>query len=109
MKVFEATPVTRFNARRPGVPPQAAGAQMPSTGNALVVVEPPVRILQPRLSMARPDASFVAHLIATAAQTPQTRVLRRATPADALATYGRTAAHETAPTRYEGERLTRIA
>jgi hypothetical protein len=31
---------------------------------------------------ARPDAGFVAHLIATAEQLPQTRTLRRAAPAD---------------------------
>lgn len=35
----------------------------------------------------RPDASFVAHLIATAEQVPQTRHLRRAAPADALSAY----------------------
>ncbi|NPU14464.1 hypothetical protein HL666_27205 [Bradyrhizobium sp. 83002] len=31
---------------------------------------------------ARPDAGFIAHLIATAEQLPQTRTLRRAAPAD---------------------------
>jgi hypothetical protein len=31
---------------------------------------------------ARPDAGFVAHLIATAEHVPQTRNLRRAAPAD---------------------------
>jgi hypothetical protein len=35
----------------------------------------------------RPDPTFVAHLIATAEQLPQTRSLRRATPADALSAY----------------------
>ncbi|WP_315744550.1 MULTISPECIES: hypothetical protein [unclassified Bradyrhizobium] len=35
----------------------------------------------------RPDASFVAHLIATAEQVPQTRHLRRAATADALSAY----------------------
>ena len=110
MKVFEANPVTGCNARKSGAPPEAAGAQMPSTGNALVAIEPPVRLLPPRLSLARPEASFVAHLIATAAQTPQTRVLRRATSADALATYGQTTkAREPALTPREGSRLTRIA
>ena len=33
-------------------------------------------------------ADFVAHLIATAEHAPQTRSLRRATPADAQAAYG---------------------
>ena len=36
---------------------------------------------------ARPDPIFVTHLIATAAQLPQTRHLRRAAPADAALAY----------------------
>lgn len=35
----------------------------------------------------RPDASFVAHLIATAEQVPQTRALRRASIAEAMSYY----------------------
>jgi hypothetical protein len=35
----------------------------------------------------RADASFVAQLIAAAANAPQTRMLRRASPEDALASY----------------------
>jgi hypothetical protein len=42
----------------------------------------------------RPDASFVAHLIAMAEYTPQTRTLRRATPAAARATYDRATAKD---------------
>ena len=36
----------------------------------------------------RSDPTFVAQLIATADQAPQTRSLRRASPADAQAAYG---------------------
>lgn len=36
---------------------------------------------------ARPDASFVAHLIATASGSPQTRTLRRGTFSEALGGY----------------------
>lgn len=36
----------------------------------------------------RPDPSFLAQLIATADQAPQTRSLRRASPADAQTAYG---------------------
>lgn len=39
-------------------------------------------------SMARPDPSFLTHLIATADHVPQTRSLRRASPADAQTAYG---------------------
>ncbi len=37
--------------------------------------------------MSRPDPSFVAHLIATAQQMPQTCRLRRAAPEEALLAY----------------------
>jgi hypothetical protein len=37
--------------------------------------------------MSRPNSTFVTHLIATAEQVPQTRSLRRATPADAQNAY----------------------
>ncbi|MGC1352278.1 MAG: hypothetical protein WA858_21275, partial [Xanthobacteraceae bacterium] len=36
----------------------------------------------------RPQANFLAQLIATAAQAPQTRVRRRAGPEEAIAAYG---------------------
>jgi hypothetical protein len=48
-----------------------------------------------RFAMSRPNASFVAQLIATDEQLPQTRVLRRAAPADALSAY-RTFEHRVA-------------
>jgi hypothetical protein len=40
-----------------------------------------------RLEPSRPNSIFVTHLIATAEQVPQTRSLRRATPADAQTAY----------------------
>lgn len=39
------------------------------------------------LRSARHDPSFLTHLIAIAERCPQTRVLRRATPEDAMAAY----------------------
>ena len=42
----------------------------------------------PKSAMVRSDPSFVTHLIATAAQAPQTRVLRRGSLADAQTAYG---------------------
>jgi hypothetical protein len=41
----------------------------------------------PRLVLTRPNASFVAQLIATAQHLPQTCNLRRAAPADVLSAY----------------------
>ena len=53
---------------------------------AVVAVTPAV-YEAPKLALTRPNASFVAQLIATAEQLPQTRNLRRAEPADALSAY----------------------
>jgi hypothetical protein len=53
---------------------------------ALVPVAPSVQ--WPRLpALSPPDSNFITHLIATAEQAPQTRSLRRATPADAQTAY----------------------
>jgi hypothetical protein len=41
----------------------------------------------PAGGVTRPHADFVAHLIATSAQAPQTRTRRRVTPAEAIAAY----------------------
>ena len=41
----------------------------------------------PDLRLARPNSTFVTHLIASATRAPQTRSLRRATPADAQTAY----------------------
>jgi hypothetical protein len=39
-------------------------------------------------AVRRANADFVAHLIATSAQAPQTRARRRAEPVEAIAAYG---------------------
>jgi len=62
-----------------------------SSGTDLVPVNPSVHD-RPKRPLTHPDASFVAQLIATASQAPQTCKLRRATPADAQSAYGRSAA-----------------
>lgn len=54
---------------------------------ALVPVAPVTRTSAPTSIGTRPDPSFVAQLIATAEQDPQTRVLRRAPVADVDAVY----------------------
>jgi hypothetical protein len=41
----------------------------------------------PAAPAARASANFVAHLIATRAQAPQTRTRRRADPAEAISAY----------------------
>ena len=54
---------------------------------ALVPLAPASRRTRITAALARPDPTFVTHLIATAAHLPQTRNLRRAAPADALSAY----------------------
>ena len=45
------------------------------------------RPARPDRSLSRPDPRFVTHLIAMAALSPQTRLLRRAAPETAQAAY----------------------
>jgi hypothetical protein len=54
---------------------------------ALVPVTQPVQWSRKSAS-ARPDPSFLTHLIATADQAPQTRSMRRASIEDAQTAYG---------------------
>ena len=54
---------------------------------ALVPVAQEAQWSHPRVRRAPPDPTFVAQLIATAEYVPQTRSLRRATPAVAKAAY----------------------
>ena len=54
---------------------------------ALVPVTPSAQWSQAPSRLPRPNPVFVTHLIATAAQVPQTRPLRRATAADAQSAY----------------------
>jgi hypothetical protein len=54
---------------------------------ALVPVIPSAQWSQTSGLQSQPNSIFVTHLIATAEQVPQTRGLRRATPADAQTAY----------------------
>lgn len=90
MTVSRITPPTGPNVHTGQSAAQARVVDEPSESRALVSIERTVQISTSR--PARPDASFVAHLIAMAEQAPQTRNMRRATSADAQAIYDRTAA-----------------
>jgi hypothetical protein len=54
---------------------------------ALVPVSEPARCARPLRRLSLPDPTFLAHLIATVEQVPQTRQHRRAAQADALSAY----------------------
>jgi len=56
-------------------------------GSELVPVSQPVHWMR-KAATPRPDPTFLAQLIATADQAPQTRMIRRASPEDAQTAYG---------------------
>ncbi len=56
--------------------------------NTALVPTAPAENETPVNGGSRPRADFLAQLIATLAQAPQTRVRRRAEPEDAVAAYG---------------------
>jgi len=55
--------------------------------HALVPLAPTDRAATAVQATRRANADFVAHLIATSAQAPQTRAGRRANPEEAIAAY----------------------
>jgi hypothetical protein len=65
----------------------ANDAKARPTGTALVPMAPALQRAPASGLISRPDPIFVAHLIATAQQVPQTRRLRRAAPHEALLAY----------------------
>ena len=69
---------------------------VPSAPQRAVVAVTPVEQAGPA-ALNQPDASFVAHLIATAAGSPQSRGLSQATPDHARAAYATTARRTDAP------------
>jgi hypothetical protein len=71
-------------------------------GSGLVTLTPQVNAAPHALN--RPDPSFVAHLIATAEQAPQTRILRRAAIADVEAAYRSAANQNEMATALTGQR-----
>jgi hypothetical protein len=80
----------RFHAATP--PPGAARAKpaqeaAASTSRALVRIEPATRAEALSGRMERPNAAFLAQLIATRRQLAQTRQRRRAEPAEAVTAY----------------------
>ena len=66
------------------------GEVLDAEATACVDLVPLAQNVRPtsKLAIVRPDPTFVTHLIATAAQAPQTCTLRRGSPADAQTAYG---------------------
>jgi hypothetical protein len=80
---------------RSAAPASRSDREVSAPSRAVVAI-PPIERAGPA-PLNRPDASFVAHLIATAAGSPQTRSLRRATSDHARAAYGATVLRNAAP------------
>lgn len=78
------------------------------TSRALVPLTLPVATAAPG-GVVRPDARFVAQLIATATHAPQTRTLRRAAPGDVVTTYSSASARDDLPVAANGLALSRVA
>jgi len=68
-----------------------AATNLPSSSRALVTLAPNAHDAHPHRSIPR-AATFLAHLIATARQLPQTRERRRAEPSVVIAAYQATIA-----------------
>lgn len=66
-----------------------------SSSRALIALQPVTSGERP--VRTHPDARFLAHLIATDQNVPQTRERRRAEPVDAVAAYGAANAGPAAP------------
>ena len=64
-----------------------AHADEVSESRMLVAIEPAAPQASPRALTRHPDAPFLAQLIATHLQAPQTRMRRRAEPREAIAAY----------------------
>jgi hypothetical protein len=87
----------------------ASDAPAKAASVALVpVVATPRRPAPVVQGLTRPDPCFVAHLIAMAEMSPQTRLLRRATPEDVQAAY-RSVANQNRTVTPPGVRMRQIA
>lgn len=88
MRIETPNIVARTERTTPrGAKPDDQTSNPGPAGMALVPLVPLTPPAGPARRAGRPDAPFLTHLIATATQAPQTRRLRRAAPADALAHY----------------------
>jgi hypothetical protein len=89
-----------------GVPESGASASA-GASRALVPLNVPQAAAAACDRAVRPDARFVAQLIATASHAPQTRALRRASDDDATATYA--GARRDLPVAANGSALSLVA
>jgi hypothetical protein len=73
---------------RRAAPEQSQPQDAEIESRALIAVGPAAFVERAIVHTRRPSAPFLAHLIATRMQAPQTRARRRAEPEEATAAYG---------------------
>jgi hypothetical protein len=76
----------------------------PSDCRALIPIEPPAPSDRTGTTSRRPLAPFLAHLIATKTDAPQTRAKRRAAPADVTGLYRAAGPRRIARTKFDRKR-----
>lgn len=86
--------MSRFDCVRRSTPAVADGG---TAGTSLIAVETMKPADTPPAARPRPQAAFLAHLLAVAQRAPQTQDKRRAAPQDAVSRYA--AASSPAPMR----------
>ena len=101
-EVSRVTPDARAAQKACDAPGKAASVAL------VPVVASPRRPTPVAQGLARPDPSFVTHLIAMAESSPQTRLLRRAACGDVEAAY-RSVANQSRTVTLPGVRMRHIA
>ncbi len=82
--------INNVASRQTGLSAQRNADAPAAESRSLIAVSPMPAASEPSVNYR--DAAFLAHLIATKEQLPQTRERRRAEPGDAIAAYRATAA-----------------
>jgi hypothetical protein len=82
-----ARPAALSAGRQNDAPAAAPSVDSAEAGRALIPVQPIARRDHLPLHGRRPEAGFLAHLIATEWHVPQTRERRRAEPGEAITAY----------------------
>jgi hypothetical protein len=80
-------PSAAFASRTSRQGPAEPCAASPIESRALITIEAPAPSDRTATATRRPLAAFLAHLIATQSQAPQTRARRRAEPEDVVGLY----------------------
>jgi hypothetical protein len=79
--------ISGIGAAAIGPTPRRSATRQPEPQTALIAIAPAAQAERSWTRTRHPGAPFLAHLIATQMQAPQTRARRRAEPQEAIALY----------------------